>query len=137
VRVGIAVVFWWWYCPIMQGPWCELQVFSQRAFEVNGADLWWRWWLLEEMVLWWMWWLMRDLIVRRGWWWWRWWLMMDLIERLLLLVKDIEGILHLYEPCSFPVDVLPVSFGALKRSLPSQYGLLFLSEPLNFLLDSG
>jgi hypothetical protein len=118
----------------------RVQVFSQWAFGVNGVDLWWRWWLLEEMVVWW-WWLMRELIVRRGWWWRRWWLMRDLVERsfvpLLLLMEDTEGVLHLCEPRSLPVDVLPSSFGALNCGLPSKYELLFLPEPLNFLLDSG
>jgi hypothetical protein len=135
------MVLWWCYCSIMQGPWCELQVFGQRAFGVNGADLWWRWWLLEEMVVWWMWWLMRELIVWRGWWWRRWGLMRDMVERsfvpLLLLTEDTEGVLHLCKPHSFLVDVLPVSFGVLIYNLASQYGLLFLPEPLNFLLDSG
>jgi hypothetical protein len=56
---------------------------------------------------------------------------------LLLLTEDTDGVLHLYEPCSLPVDVLPVSFDALNCDLPSQYGLLFLSKPFNFLLDSG
>jgi hypothetical protein len=67
--------------------------------------------------------------------------MRDLVERsftpLLLLTEDTEGVLHLCEPRSLPVDDLPVSFSALNCGLPSQYGLLFLSEPLNFLLDSG
>jgi hypothetical protein len=127
----------------MQGPWCELQVFDQRAFGVNGADLWWSWWLLEEMVVWWMWWwwLMRELIVRRGWWWQRWWLMRDLVEQsfvpLLLLIEDTEGVLYLCEPRSLPIDVLPVRFSTMNCGLPSQYGLLFLPKPINFLLDSG
>jgi hypothetical protein len=33
--------------------------------------------------------------------------------------------------------MLPVSLNALDCSLPSRDGLLFLLEPLNFLLDSG
>jgi hypothetical protein len=56
---------------------------------------------------------------------------------LLLLTEDTEGVLHLCELCSLPVDVLPMSFDALNYGLPSQYGLLFLTEPLNLLLDSG
>jgi hypothetical protein len=56
---------------------------------------------------------------------------------LLLVTKDTEGVLHLYEPRSLPVDVVPARFGTLNYDLPSQYGLLFLPESLNFLLDSG
>jgi hypothetical protein len=54
-----------------------------------------------------------------------------------LLMEDVQVVLHLYEPHSLPVDVLPISFGALNCSLPSHNGFLFLLEPLNFLLDSG
>jgi hypothetical protein len=55
---------------------------------------------------------------------------------LLSLMEDIEGVLHLCEPRPLPVDVLPMRFGTVYCSLPSQYGLLFLLEPSNFLLDS-
>jgi hypothetical protein len=79
---------------------------------------------LEEMIMrwrWWGWWLMRDLVAR---WWWGWWLMMDLVMQwsfmpLLSMAEYIEGVLHLYEPRSLPVDVLPASFNALVCSLPS------------------
>jgi hypothetical protein len=47
---------------------------------------------------------------------------------LLLVTKDTEGVLHLYEPRSLPVDVVPAHFGTLNYDLPSQYGLLFLPE---------
>jgi hypothetical protein len=67
--------------------------------------------------------------------------MRNLVERsfvpLLLLTEDTEGVLHLYEPRSLPIDALPVSFGALNYGLPSQYGFFFLPKPLNFLLGSG
>jgi hypothetical protein len=57
----------------------------------------------------------------------------DLIERsfmtLVLLTEDIEGVFHLCEPRSLPVDVLLVSFGVLNCSLPSQYGLLSCRSP--------
>jgi hypothetical protein len=76
----------------------------------------------------------------RGWRWQRWWLMGNLVEwsfvPLLLLTEDTEGVLHFFEPRSLPVDILSMSFGVLNRGLPSQYVLLFLLEPLNFLLDS-
>jgi hypothetical protein len=55
---------------------------------------------------------------------------------LLSLAEDIEGVLHLCEPRSLPIDVWPVSFSALDYSLPSQYGLLFFLRLFNFLLDS-
>jgi hypothetical protein len=61
--------------------------------------------MMEEMIVWWRW-LMRDLVKRS-------------FLPLLLLVKDVEGVLHRYEPCSLPVDVLPASFGTLGCSLPS------------------
>jgi hypothetical protein len=53
-----------------------------------------------------------------------------------LLTEDVQVVLHLYEPCSLPVDILHVSFNALNCNMPSQNGFLFLSEPLNLLLDS-
>jgi hypothetical protein len=67
--------------------------------------------------------------------------MMDMVERgflsLLLLVKDIDSILQLHKPRPLSVDMLPMSLGALDYGLPSPDGLLFLLEPLNFLLDFG
>jgi hypothetical protein len=54
----------------------------------------------------------------------------------LLLAENIQVVLHLCEPHSLSVDILPMSFSALHRGLPSQNGFLFLSEPLNRLLDS-
>jgi hypothetical protein len=69
-----------------------------------------------------------------------WWLMVDLAKYsflpLLSLTENIEGVLHLYEPRSLPIDILPASFSALDCSLPSPDGLLLLPELLNFLLDS-
>jgi hypothetical protein len=66
--------------------------------------------------------------------------MVDLVKRsflpLLSLMENIEGVLHLCEPRSLPIDVLPMSFSALDCNLRSQDGHLFLLKPLNFLLDS-
>jgi hypothetical protein len=66
--------------------------------------------------------------------------MVDLVKRsflpLLSLTKSIEGVLHLCKPHSLPIDALPASFSVLDCSMSSQDELLFLSEPLNFLLDS-
>jgi hypothetical protein len=53
---------------------------------------------------------------------------------LLLLAKDVNGILQLYEPCPLSVIVLFLSFGVLSDSLPSHDGLLLLLEPLYLLL---
>jgi hypothetical protein len=67
--------------------------------------------------------------------------MVDLVEwsflPLLLLVKNVKGILHFCESRSLSVEVLSTSFGTLDYGLPSQNGFLFLPEPLNLLLDSG
>jgi hypothetical protein len=38
---------------------------------------------------------------------------------LFSLTENVEGVLHLYEPCSIPVDVLPVSFSVFDCRLPS------------------
>jgi hypothetical protein len=54
---------------------------------------------------------------------------------LLLLVKDVDGILQLCEPRPLSVDLLSISFDALSNYLPSHDGFLFLLEPLYFLLD--
>jgi hypothetical protein len=56
---------------------------------------------------------------------------------LLLLAKDIDSVLQLREPRPLSVNVLLASLGALNCSLPSHDGFLFLSEPVDFLLDSG
>jgi hypothetical protein len=53
---------------------------------------------------------------------------------LLLLVKDVNGILQFYEPCPLSVKVLYVSFGVLSDCLPSHDRFLLLSEPLYLLL---
>jgi hypothetical protein len=45
-----------------------------------------------------------------------------------LVAKDVQVVLHLCGPRSLPIDILPVSFGALHWSLPSQNGFLFLLE---------
>jgi hypothetical protein len=64
--------------------------------------------------------------------------MVDLVKWgfLLSLTKNIEGVLHLCKPRSLPIDVLPMSFSVFDCTLSSQDELLFLPEPLNFLLDS-
>jgi hypothetical protein len=84
-------------------------------------------------------WVVGNVIVRwrRRWWT---WLIRDLIVQLSptsLLVEDFEVILHFCEPRSFYVDVLSTSFDTLYCGLPSKDGFLFLSEPLDLLLDSG
>jgi hypothetical protein len=73
--------------------------------------------------------------------WWEWVdvvLMLPLDQRwllsLLLLVKDVDGVLQFCEPCSLSVNVLSMSFGALSDCLPSHDGFLLLSEPLYLLL---
>jgi hypothetical protein len=55
---------------------------------------------------------------------------------LLLLVKDLNGVLELYESFSFSIDVLPFGFGMLSCCLPPCDDFLFLTETLNLLLDS-
>jgi hypothetical protein len=56
---------------------------------------------------------------------------------LLLLAKDLDSVLELHESCSFSVDVLPSGFGMLNCYMPPSDGFLFLTEPLDLLLDSG
>jgi hypothetical protein len=58
-----------------------------------------------------------------------------LVQSLLLLVEDANSILQLCKPHALPVDVLPPSFGVLSDFLSSHDGLLFLPQPLYFLLD--
>jgi hypothetical protein len=53
-----------------------------------------------------------------------------------LLAEDVQVVLLFYEPLSLPIDGLSVSFGALHCGRPSQYGLLFLSDTFDFLLNS-
>jgi hypothetical protein len=55
---------------------------------------------------------------------------------LLLLVKDLDAALKLYEPCSFSVHVLPSGCDMLSCCLPSCDIFLFLMEPLDLLLNS-
>jgi hypothetical protein len=56
---------------------------------------------------------------------------------LLLLVKDLNGVLELRESCSFSVNVLSFGFDTLRCCLPPCDAFLFLTEPLHLLLDSG
>jgi hypothetical protein len=53
-----------------------------------------------------------------------------------LLAENFKVVLHHSEPRSLSVDVLSTSFGALHCGLVSHNGFLFLSEPLDLLLDS-
>jgi hypothetical protein len=66
-------------------------------------------------------------------------LLMQLFEQrllpLLLLVKDLDGVLELFESCPFSVNVLPSGFITLSYCLPSCDGFLFLTGPLNLLLN--
>jgi hypothetical protein len=49
--VGGSVVFWRGCGLVMERPWCELQVASEWALGISGAELW-RGRLLEELVMW-------------------------------------------------------------------------------------
>jgi hypothetical protein len=95
---------------------------------------WWRWLVLEDVVKLWRWW--GEVSV--------WWERVDVVLMLplnqlwllslLLLAKDIDGILQFCEPCSLPINVLPMSFGMLSDFLPSHDGFMLLPEPLYLLL---
>jgi hypothetical protein len=81
---------------------------------------------------------MRDVIEQGRWWrngiiQWG-WVEVGLLM-LLLLSKDIDGVLQLREPCSLPIDMLPPSFDTLSDCLVPHNRLLFLLEPLYILLD--
>jgi hypothetical protein len=54
---------------------------------------------------------------------------------LLLLAKDLDVVLELHESCPFSIDVLPSGFGTLSCYLLPCDGFLFLTEPLDLLLD--
>jgi hypothetical protein len=56
---------------------------------------------------------------------------------LLLLAKDLDVVLELHESCPFSIDALPSGFGMLSRYLLPCDGFLFLTEPLDLLLDPG
>jgi hypothetical protein len=56
---------------------------------------------------------------------------------LLLLAEDLDIVLELGESCPFFVDVLHSDFGTLSCCLPPCDGFLFLTEPLDLLLDPG
>jgi hypothetical protein len=89
---------------------------------------------------------MGDVVELRRWWgdmsvWWEWVdgvLMLPLnhwwLLSLLLLAKDVDGILQFYEPCSFSDNVLSMSFSALSDYLPSHDGFLLLLEVFYLLL---
>jgi hypothetical protein len=77
--------------------------------------------------------------------WWRWWrwigfqLMVRLIEwrllPLILLGKDLDGVLELCEAHSLSVYVLHSSLIVLSCGLPASDGFLFLVKALNLLLN--
>jgi hypothetical protein len=54
---------------------------------------------------------------------------------LLLLVEDVNILLHLCQPHALPIDLLSLSFGSLSDVLSSHDGFLLLSKPLHILLD--
>jgi hypothetical protein len=56
---------------------------------------------------------------------------------MFLLSKDLDGVLDLHEPCLLSVYMLPFGFDALSCGLPVSDGFLFLTEPLDLLLNSG
>jgi hypothetical protein len=68
-------------------------------------------------------------------------LVVRLLERrllsLLLLVKDLDGVLKLRESCSFFINVLSSSSITLSYCLPYYDRFLFLVKPLYLLLNSG
>jgi hypothetical protein len=59
----------------------------------------------------------------------QWWLL-----HLLLLAKDVDRILQLYEPCPLSVNVLSARFSLLSDCVPSHNGFLLLPKPLCLLL---
>jgi hypothetical protein len=65
------------------------------------------------------------------------WLFEQRLLPLLLLTKDVDGVLEFRKPCSISVDVLPSSFDTLSCCLPSGDSFLFLMEPFDLLLNSG
>jgi hypothetical protein len=91
------------------------------------------------------------------WWWvlgvwylnvWRIWgwsvgviLVMRRFERrllpLLLLAKDLDGVLELHESCPFSIDVLPSGFGTLSCCMRPYDNFLFLMEHFDLLLNPG
>jgi hypothetical protein len=81
---------------------------------------------------------MRDVIEQWRWWRngivWRMWVDIGLLV-VFSLLKDIDGVLQLCEPCSLLVDVLLSSFSKLSDCLVPHDGFLFLLEPFYFLLD--
>jgi hypothetical protein len=81
------------------------------------------------------------LAVEVGWLWVGVGLVVQLLEwrvlNLLLLAKDLDGVPELLKCCSCSMDVLPSSFDTLGYCLPSCDSVLFLTEPFNFLLNSG
>jgi hypothetical protein len=56
---------------------------------------------------------------------------------LLLLAKDLDGVLELHESFPFFINMLTSGFGTLICYLPSCDGFLFMMEPLYLLLNPG
>jgi hypothetical protein len=85
---------------------------------------------------------MWDLDMRQRWWTWIGivlivWLFEQRLLHLFLLVKDLDAILELREPCSLSVYMLPSGFNALSYILSSSDNFLFLMESHNLLLSPG
>jgi hypothetical protein len=87
----------------------------------------------------WWWWLLRvwDLEMRR-----RWisvalvaWLFQRRLLPLFVLVKDLDVVLELREPCLLSVYVLPSGFGTLNYDVSVSDSFMFLMEPFNLLLN--
>jgi hypothetical protein len=91
--------------------------------------------------------MVMGVVIELQWWWgdmsvwWEWVdvaLTLPLSQRwllsLLLLVKDVDGVLQFCEPCPLSVNVLSASFDALSDCLPSHDGFLLILEPLYLLL---
>jgi hypothetical protein len=54
---------------------------------------------------------------------------------LFLFTRDLDIVLEFYKPYPLPINVLPSSFSLLGHCLPPYDNVLFLVEPLDFLLD--
>jgi hypothetical protein len=93
--------------------------FFDQSWRIETAAFLDRWWVL---TVW-------DLEMR-----WRWisvvlmvWLFQWRLLPLFVLVKDLNVVLELYEPCSLSVSVLPSGFGSLSCGLFMSDSFLFLT----------
>jgi hypothetical protein len=73
---------------------------------------------------------------------WGWWWLMKMVRQLkqrvlplFLFTGDLDIVLEFYKPYILPVNVLPSIFSLLGHCLPPYDNVLFLAEPLDFLLD--